>query len=86
MLCNTSPSRFKTVPEHHKTQEELDAEMFPEFTRPVGMELIDKEEIKKIERSPLNPNQPNTQSMLRRTSRVHLQKTYCYPHHQLINQ
>jgi hypothetical protein len=48
MLCNTSPSRFKTVPEHQKTQEELDAEMFPEFTRPVGMELIDKEEIKKI--------------------------------------
>jgi predicted class III extradiol MEMO1 family dioxygenase len=50
MLCKTSPSRFKTVPEHHKTQEELDVETFPEFTSPVGTELIDKEEIKKIEK------------------------------------
>jgi hypothetical protein len=33
-----------------KTQEELDAEMFSEFTSPVGMELTNKEEIKKIEK------------------------------------
>jgi hypothetical protein len=43
MLCKTSPTRFKTVPEHHKTQEELDAETFLEFTSPVGTELTDKE-------------------------------------------
>jgi hypothetical protein len=50
MLCKTSPSRFRTVLEHHKTQEELDAETFPGFTSPVGTELTDKEEIKKIEK------------------------------------
>jgi hypothetical protein len=60
ILCKTSPSRFKTVHEHHRTQEELDAETFPEFTSPVGTELTGQEAIKKIERNPLNPNQPNT--------------------------
>jgi hypothetical protein len=54
-MCKTSPSRFKTVPEHHKTQEELDAEMFPEFTNPVGTELTDKEEINKIEKKSAQP-------------------------------
>jgi hypothetical protein len=55
MLCKTSPSRFKTVPEHHKTQEELDAEMLPKFTIPVGTELTNKEEIKKIEKKSAQP-------------------------------
>jgi hypothetical protein len=55
MLCKTSPSRFKTIPEHHKTQEELDVETLPEFTSPVGTELTDKEEIKKIEKKSAQP-------------------------------
>jgi hypothetical protein len=55
MLCKTYQSRFKTIPEHHKTQEELDAEMFSEFTSPVGMELTNKEEIKKIEKKSSQP-------------------------------
>jgi hypothetical protein len=50
-----SPSRFKIVPEHHKTQEELDTEMFPEFRSPIGMGLTDKEEIKKIEMKSAQP-------------------------------
>jgi hypothetical protein len=86
MLCKTSPSRCKTVPEHHKTQEELDAETFPEFTSPVVTELTDKEKLRRLKRSPLNPNQPNTQSMLRRKIGVHLRKTNHYPRHQPINQ
>jgi hypothetical protein len=55
MLCKTSPSRFKTLPKHHKTQEELDAKTFPEFTSPVGTELTDKEEMKKIEKKSAQP-------------------------------
>jgi hypothetical protein len=55
MLCKTSPLRFKTVPEHHKTQEELDTKMFSEFTSLVGMKLTDKEEIKKIKKKPAQP-------------------------------
>jgi hypothetical protein len=62
------------------------AETFPEFTSPVGMKLTDKEEINKIEKSPLNPNQPNTQSMPRRKIKLHLRKTNHYPRHQPINQ
>jgi hypothetical protein len=50
MLWKTSPSRFRTVPKHHKTKEELDAETLPEFRSLVGTELTDKEEIKKIEK------------------------------------
>jgi hypothetical protein len=55
MLCKTSPSRFETTPEHHKTQEELDVETFSEFTCPVGTELTDKEEIKKTEKKSAQP-------------------------------
>jgi hypothetical protein len=55
MLCKTPPSRFKTILEHHKTQEELDAETFPEFTSPVGTELTDKEENKEIEKTSAQP-------------------------------
>jgi hypothetical protein len=36
-------------------QEELDAEMFSEFTSLVGTELTDKEEIKKIEKKSAQP-------------------------------
>jgi hypothetical protein len=50
-----STSRFKTVPKHHKTQGELDAEMFPKFTSLVGTELTDKEEINKIEKKYAQP-------------------------------
>jgi hypothetical protein len=50
-----SPSRSETVPEHQKTQEELGAETFPEFTSPVGTKLTDKEEIKKIEKKSAQP-------------------------------
>jgi hypothetical protein len=55
MLSISSPSRFNTVTEHHKTQEELDAETFPEFTSPVGTELTNKEEITKIEKKSAQP-------------------------------
>jgi hypothetical protein len=40
---------------NNKTQEELDTKTFPEFTSPVGTELIDKEEIKKIEKKSAEP-------------------------------
>jgi hypothetical protein len=36
-------------------QEELDVETLPEFTCPVGTELADKEEIKKIEKKSAQP-------------------------------
>jgi hypothetical protein len=86
MLCKTSPSRFKTVPEHHKTQQELDAETLLEFTSPVGTSWQTRKKLRRLKRSPLNPNQLNTQSMLRRKIKVHLQKTNHYLCHQLINQ
>jgi hypothetical protein len=55
MLWKTSPSRFRTVPKHHKTKEELDAETLPEFRSLVGTELTDKEGIKKIEKKSAQP-------------------------------
>jgi hypothetical protein len=55
MLCKTSHTRFKIVPEHHKTQEELDTDTLPEFISPVGTELTYKEEIKKIEKKFAQP-------------------------------